>query len=321
MTKLALSSKHFDQLQDLVEKKIETLPFELVDRAICEHVENGWVQLIPYSSISCYDPTNGDLKFVAYQRSEGTGEQRLVNATSVGFGGHVDTVDDLTCTRMEELEDGRTVYHMSTMDLLTTALATARREWVEEIGFDPIEEFGVGAANTVRFTFFRDPDETNEVGKVHCGVLIPLCVTPEQMAEVFTKAKLQETEVKDLSELVIGAGRILMSFDVSEVASTIIIRMVEEHKLENWSVQVISQTLLEYFELMRSHVSYADIIEAVKKNVGLMRQQQIEAQQAQEQLAAAQAQAQADEAAGIQDVEVKETAESQTDAEVQATQA
>lgn len=304
--KLALSTKQFDQLDALLKNEIPTLAFELVDRTICEDVANGWMQLIPYSSISCYDPNNGDMKFVAYQRAEGTGEQRLVNATSIGFGGHIDTIDEITCTTLETRDDGAKVYHMSTADLLATALATCKREWVEEIGFDPIEEFGIDVSSTVRFIFFRDPDATNEVGQVHFGVSIPLTVSEEQMKSVFEKAKLQEAEIKDLQEFVINAGQILLSFDVSEVASSIIKRMREEHKIEPWSVQVISQRLLEYFEMMRNHISYADLILAVKNNIELMKVEAQAQQEAWEKNQAAEAQKTQDEANGIQDAEVKE---------------
>ena len=304
--KLALSTKQFDRLDALLKREIETIEFELVDREICEKVENGWMQLIPYSSISCYDPNNGDMKFVAYQRSEGSGEQRLVNSTSIGFGGHVDSVGDITCTKMDTREDGSVVYHMSATDLLGTALEACKREWTEEIGFDPIEEFNIDVASAVRFTFFRDPDETNEVGRVHFGVSIPLTVSEEQLKATFEKAKLQEAEIKELQEFVINAGQILMSFDVSEVASGVIKRMTEEHKIEPWSVQVISQRLLEYFEMMRAHVSYADIILAIKKNVEAMRAEAEAQEQAAQEAAAAEAQKAADEAAGIQDAEVKE---------------
>ena len=303
--KLALATKHFDQLDALLKREIETMPFELVDREICEKVDSGWMQLIPYSSISCYDPNNGDMKFVAYQRSEGSGEQRLVNATSIGFGGHIDTVADLTCTRMEEVQ-GTTVYHMTASDLLTTSLAACKREWTEEIGFDPITEFQIDTHSTVRFTFFRDHDESNEVGRVHFGVSIPLTVSEEQLKVVFEKAQLKQDEIKDLKEFVINAGQILMSFDVSEVASGVIKRMTEEHKIEPWSVQVISQRLLEYFQLMRAHVSYADIILAIKKNIEEMKAQAEADEKAQQEAQAAAEQQAADEAAGISDAQVKE---------------
>lgn len=308
--KLALSTKQFDQLEALLSKKVETLEFELVDREICEKAENGWMQLIPYSSISCYDPNNGDMKFLAYQRAEGTGEQRLVNATSIGFGGHVDCVGDVTCTKMETREDGTVAYHMTMADLLATSLAACKREWTEEIGFDPIEEFSIDIHNAVRFTFFRTPvdesTEENDVGRVHFGVSIPLTVSEEQMKTIYEKAKAQETEIKDLKEFVINAGQILMSFDVSEVASGVINRMTEEHKIEPWSVQVISQRLLEYFEMMRTHISYADIILAIKNNIEFMKVEAQAQQEAWEKNQAAEAQKTQDEANGIQDAEVKE---------------
>lgn len=304
--KYALSTKMFDKLEDLVGRKNETIEFELVDRQICEDVNSGWMQLIPYSSISCYDPNNGDLKFVAYERAEGSGEQRLVNSTSIGFGGHVDSIADITCTDMSVRDDGTKVYHMSVTDLLTTSLAACRREWIEEIGFDPIQEFGVDVQNSVRFTFFRDPDEKNEVGLVHFGVSIPLTITMEQMAAVYEKANIEEREIQDLKEFVINAGQILMSFDVSEVATGVIKRMSEEHKIEPWSVQVISQRLLEYFEMMRSHVSYRDIIMAVKANVERIGQDAQAQQEAMQQAADAAAKAEQDEAAGITDVAARD---------------
>ena len=312
--KLALATREYDKLQDLLERKIETMEFYLVDREICEKVDSGWMQLIPYSSISCYDPNNGDMKFLAYQRAEGSGEERLVSATSIGFGGHIDRREDITCTRMEDVTDvpGTTrVYHMSTQDLMVTALEACKREWKEEIGFDPIEEFGIDIHGSVRFTFFRDPNPENEVGQVHFGVSIPLTLDQDQMTKLFEKAKAEESEIKDLREFVINAGQILMSFDVSEVATKVIKDIAEKDKMEPWSVQVLSQRMLEYFELMRTHVTYTDIIAAVKKNVEARKAAIEEQQKAMQEAAEAEAKRQADEAAGIQDVEVKEVPETQ----------
>lgn len=44
-------------------------------------------QIIPYVIVRCKD------KFLAYKRLEGSGEPRLYNTYSLGFGGHINTTD------------------------------------------------------------------------------------------------------------------------------------------------------------------------------------------------------------------------------------
>lgn len=268
---LALATKHFDQLNDLLARKIEHIDFQLVDRSVCEQEDSGWVQLIPYSSISCYDPMNGDIKFLAYQNSEGEGEQRQVHSTHLGFGNGLVSVDDITCESMDDVEGVGRVYHMTVADLLQTCLAVSQREWVADIGFDPVTEFGINVAETVKFSFFRDPNATEQSKSFHLGLDIPLTVSPEQLVQTFQNTKLMETQSKDLKEFVLNAGQILLSFDVSEVGANVINRMTAEHKVAPWSVQVIGRRLTEYVEMIRNHIGYGDIILAVKRNVETMR--------------------------------------------------
>jgi len=274
---LTLATRHFDQINDLISGKIPHLDFQLVERAVCEDPNNGWVELIPYSSVSCYDPNSGDIKFLGYQTHQ-AGEDDLVpqlTSTSVGFGSTVWTEDAVYCTSMEG-EGLDRVYRMSATDLLHSGLDLCKRQWIADIGFDPIEESGIDPNETIRFSFFRHADDSEEAS-TKFGLDIPVLVSPEYMAEALQKCKL--VEGRDLKEFVLCAGQILMSFDVSEVGSSVIRRMAEEHKVDPWSVQVISRRLLEYVEIVRSSVSYSDIIEAVKRNITAMKAEMEAAQQ------------------------------------------
>lgn len=264
---LTLATRQFDQINDLISGKIPHLDFQLVERSVCENPDNGWVELNPYSSVSCYDPNNGDIKFLGYQvhqAEEGDLTPQLAS-TSVGFASTVWTEDDIYCTSMEG-EGLDRVYRMSVTDLLHSSLDLCKRQWVADIGFDPIEESGIDPTEVIRFYFFQHADEKPST---RFALDIPVPVSPEYMAELLQKCKL--VGGRDLKEFVLCAGQILMSFDVSEVGSNVIRRMAEEHKVEPWSVQVISRRLLEYVEIMRGSISYMDIIEAVKRNITAMK--------------------------------------------------
>lgn len=265
-TNLTLATKQFNQLNDLVNRKIETMEFELIPRQTPEDmVVGGWMELQPYTSVSTYDPATGNMKFAARQVVAGEGEEQKLISTTVGLTTIIGSIDDITCTRMDVREDGTKVYHMTMSDLLGTCLAACRRDLQEQFGLDPIEKFNIDVQNTVRFTFFNNSTEEAELqDKVRFGVSVPLTLPLAQMEELHGS---KPEDKPAFNELVINAGHILLSFDVSEVASKVIDNMRREQQLSPWSVQVISQQLLQYFDMMRSHVSYGDVMAAVAKNV------------------------------------------------------
>ena len=99
-------------------------------------------QLIPYVIMSC----NG--KYLSYVRGKRAGETRLVGNRSLGIGGHINPVDDevpLFGTDFREVYD-----------------CAVKREVDEEIDIQTIATDSIVALLN---------DDSNEVGKVHLGVV------------------------------------------------------------------------------------------------------------------------------------------------------
>lgn len=137
-------------------------------------------QLIPYGIIK-----KGDQVFV-YDRLSGAGETRLHGKSSIGVGGHMNYIEET------EL-----------MDLIIENLT---REIGEEIKLD--REFSrvevVGIIN----------DDSDEVGKVHLGILVIIEVPENSTVEVKETDTLEGSFV-DIEKLKSGEY---------------------ENKLENWSI-------------------------------------------------------------------------------------
>ena len=96
-------------------------------------------QLIPYVIMSC----NG--KYLTYLRGKRAGEKRLVGNRSIGIGGHINLIDD-----------------MSLLGFRDTYLNAVKREVEEEVNF--------GTGYTDRIVALLN-DDTNEVGQVHLGIV------------------------------------------------------------------------------------------------------------------------------------------------------
>lgn len=99
-------------------------------------------QIIPYIVLRYQG------KFIRYTRTEAGGENRLHGRQSIGLGGHTDLAD--------------IVQHNSIIDISATLNETAKREVDEELGeVKVLSKKWVGLLS----------DTSNEVGKVHIGVV------------------------------------------------------------------------------------------------------------------------------------------------------
>lgn len=117
-------------------------------------------QIIPYVCVATQ--RDDKLHFWPYRRTETSGEVRLQGNVSIGFGGHIDLVD--------VMDDN------SVIDLFQTIGNAAARELGEELDL-------AGAGEEVNlFDNGILIDDSNEVGKVHLGVvltaILPNGVTP-----------------------------------------------------------------------------------------------------------------------------------------------
>lgn len=260
MTKVALCVKDLNDFNRASDGEIETIEMEFVDRDICEKVDGGYVQIIPYVCFSYLDQESGRLNLVSYRRpSTGEGEARLQGNTSFGFGGHIDTEDDLYFTSIEKREDGRVVYHMSVEDVKRTALQCAVRELTEELGFNPIEELEI-PTETIRFSLERE-QEPDEVGQVHLCVSVMVVLDQKRYADFFEKAKdANEEEIEGLASVAVDVGRFMGSFNVKEAMQHLTDQLETELKLEKWSTMVVTFMLTQIVEFFQSNWDFPSVM-------------------------------------------------------------
>lgn len=129
-----------DDLEYLLEDCFETAMF--LPRSIAEKSPE-YKQIIPYGFI-----TNGE-KILSYQRTKKSGENRLHDNFSIGFGGHINPED--TDNIKENFDIFANAFHRELNEEL---------EWGRDI--DQYESSIVGIIN----------DNSNSVGEVHLGIVL-----------------------------------------------------------------------------------------------------------------------------------------------------
>ena len=117
-------------------------------------------QIIPYICLA-KTGENGETLFYPYVRTKVSGEERLKGNVSIGFGGHIDLAD--------------VAHEDSIINLLETVGAAAARELEEEVDLS-----GGGEESSVDlFDNGLLIDDSNEVGKVHIGVVLTAMIPKE----------------------------------------------------------------------------------------------------------------------------------------------
>lgn len=264
--KQALCLTNLNDFNRLSEGEVETIAFQFVDRTICELPEKGFFQLIPYISFSHLDVSGGKLNCVVYRRpSKGEGEARLQGNSSVGLGGHIDSVADLSFTSSQTNEDGVTVYNMSLNDIKETCMTCARRELTEEIGFDALTELQVPNEH-INFGLERE-QTPDEVGAVHVCVSIKVNLDAQRLQGFFEKAKMQETEIEDLRSLSINVEAFMGSFNVAEAMIQMNDQLEKELQMEKWSVLVIDTLLTQLVTFFQTNWSFKQVMDAMIANI------------------------------------------------------
>jgi predicted NUDIX family phosphoesterase len=147
-------------------------------------------QIIPYVVIRSAFADEGEkgimYKYLVFRRGKSGGESRLHDKISCGWGGHINTLDHST--------NPKDAYYRCIM-----------REIEEELGLfiNPERVREVAVIN----------DDSNDVGKVHFGIVSILDITPEEVANLkpekqaedlmwVTKEELASLPLESWSELV-----------------------------------------------------------------------------------------------------------------------
>lgn len=258
--KQALCIKSIEELNDLINNKIVSIETNLVDREICEKPENKLLQIIPYVVIYTLDFETGKLKFLHYLRAPKGGDDRLLSKTSVGFGGHIDDVNDIVYTTAVE-----NTCTMSINDLIDTCLNTAQRELKEELSIELSTE-DISKINPKNTVFFLG-DQSIEVNQVHIGMLVPIKLNEESFNNFKSAAVFNVEEIAELGELVLNFSNIISSFDFGTAIRDVAKYLVHNSNIEDWSEKVISYTLDKEIKDFFNYIDYSDLVAIHKAKV------------------------------------------------------
>jgi predicted NUDIX family phosphoesterase len=156
------SIKNFDQFF------FDVLPHAFfLERELAENSPE-FKQLIPYTIIQYKD------KILAYKRSKAGNEGRLRNKWSIGFGGHINPEDFLTGN-------------------LQAAIGMCMaREITEELEWSTPES--LAAAKYKETALLYDP--SNDVGKVHFGIVITIQLSDDFEYSMVSKVEDEIAEIR-----------------------------------------------------------------------------------------------------------------------------
>lgn len=297
--KRALCFKNLDSLVELTQGKRDSIDLEFVDRDICEKVEEGYLQVIPYAGIFTINSLTGDIHFATYRRPAKITEERLAGNSSLGFGGHIDQDEDIICSNVTTKEDGSKVYNMNLEELMKTSLKAGKRELLEELGFNPIEEFGI---KDEELEMFFTHNEETEVDKVHVGLFIKINLDNQKFQQFFEKANAEKEEVERLGAICISVAKLLETFDVSEAFRQLKEKLIADLNMESWSNIYIGHVISPIIDMFRNNVTYSNMLEAMKTNVETKRKEAAEKAEAE-----AKAKEEATNPEVVTDVQVKES--------------
>lgn len=142
-------------------------------------------QVLPYVIFVRSNARTGQPEYFAYQRGKGIGEGRLLGNVSIGVGGHVDFAD--------------IVHQNNVLSLAATVGVSVGREIKEEIKF-----LGGVERDLDMFSAGMLIDDTNDVGKVHLGVLLVVTL-PDAMDMECIEDELDSIGFLSAEELLSGA--------------------------------------------------------------------------------------------------------------------
>lgn len=250
-----------------------SLPVAFIPRDVCEDEEHGYLQLIPYVSFVTYDPVASALKYVKYRRpAQGEGEARLQGNTSVGFGGHIDSVDDLPegVTASDDVhmvpgDKGVTVYNLTLEQFSELVKKVAYRETIEETGLtaEYLDTLTFRSGGVLR----EDEETINDVGRVHLCVSVEFTMAPDKFEEVLAKIqeKKAESEVTDVSVMTIGVGEMILDFNLDNAFASMEAQLgAEPYLAESWTILTIISAVQRIASTIKANLSLTDLFQAIE---------------------------------------------------------
>jgi len=258
MSKVALCIKNVNDIVNLLTNKNENIDTYLVNREICEKPENQFLQIIPYVTFYNVDKKNGKLNIIQYLRTSNGNEDRLYAKTSIGFGGHIDNILDISSSKCITMEDETEHFLMNKSELFTTIFSTANREIKEELGNEILNKinFKIDISDTAFFT----GDLSEEVNKVHIGLSIPVELSEEQYKSFFDIIKINKEEIDKIDSMVINLKNIIEEMNIDTTLKIIQNELKEKNNLENWSLQVFDYLTRKVINKLLENIHYEDLI-------------------------------------------------------------
>ena len=255
--KRALCVNSMEDIGALIRGEAETIDSCLVTRDICEDPNNKFLQIIPYVVFFTPRHAEGKLLFAHYKRAAKGTEERLQSKSSIGFGGHIDVLEEIKCATSYVAEDTTTHFTMSKQDLIDTCLAAAKREVTEELGGDILAAIGT-QLDFNEAAFFMG-DQREPVNQVHVGLGLPVRLTNEQFDKFFTEAKITPEEIEALAPMTVNIRHVVEEMDVSATYAKIAQQLVQQHGFEDWSVRILDYIIRKEIFVILRNIGYDDL--------------------------------------------------------------
>lgn len=255
--KRALCINSLEEISALIRGEAETIDSCLVTRDICEDPNNKFLQIIPY--VVFYTPRyeEGKLVFIQYKRAAKGNEDRLLSKVSIGFGGHIDVLEEIKYVSSHVAEDTTIHFVMSKQDLIDTCITAAKRELTEELGSDILST--IGADLDFNESAFFMGDQSQPVNQVHLGLGLPVRLTEEQFNLFLVSAKINKEEIEVIDKMSANIRNIIEEMDVSATNSKIMNQLVQQHGFEDWSVRMFDYIVRKEIFLILRDINYDDL--------------------------------------------------------------
>lgn len=265
INKQALCFEKNQAYEEFNQSKLGLLPARFIPREICEKVESGFTQIIPYVIFYYVDFSEGKVNFFSYSRATTITEERLKNKISLGIGGHIDSVDDVVCDDIIVTAvpaDGSAVsdvYNLTAENLRDTVVRTAKREALEELGnIAVIEKIAGSKESIVIFT-----TDESDVDKVHTCYMIPVQLTQEEMQSMLSNTEYNKEEVASISVLPLNFKFLLENFNFNSSLDEMMAELTEKFDMEDWSKASVYLVMNFVFNVFSKSITYTDLIKAL----------------------------------------------------------
>lgn len=255
--KRALCINSFEEISALIRGEAETIDSCFVAREICEDPNNKFLQVIPYVTFYTPNHAEGKIVFVQYKRAAQGSEDRLLSKTSIGFGGHIDQLTDITSTSAHTAEDTTEHFVMTKDDLVATCITAAKRELLEELGVDVLGTLGV-ELDFNESAFFMG-DTRDPVNQVHLGLSFPVKLTEAQFVNLLAIVQINQAEIEVIDKMSANIRHIVEEMDVSATNGKIMQQLVQQHGMEDWSVRVFDFIVRKEIFVVLKDINYDDL--------------------------------------------------------------